>query len=470
MSTTSVTELVSIPPSHDRTTTTTARLPSPSPVTSRRESRSTAGSEDGPQANIATTIPEGGYGWFVVASCSILTFWFNGTLGSWGVLQAALLRSDLATTPTSTVSFVGSLGLANIVAFGLFGVRLMRILGARLTSILGVALLATGAFTSSFTTSNVGGLFGCSGVLFGFGASLCYSVSNVLPTHYFSARLGLASGLVKFGGGVGAAVLSIAIEALIRHVGIPWTFRIIGLLALATGLPAAWFIRERVPIGHAPFLDLSMFRNLAFTSVFLAGAIGVFCMFVPPFFLPLVAESLGMTPSTGAAIVAGFNACTAVGRFVSGWLSDYTGPVNMLLLSMLVNAITCFAIWPVSESLAPLLTFAMLNGLANGAFFTIYPVVVASTSVNIGYGHSSGQAVAMGMATTGWTGGYLLGVPIAGYLLQASGVGAPGQSPIHTSVAPYRPAIFYAAAMALAAAGFVMVARIRLSRGGKRKV
>ena len=433
--------------------------------------------------NVASTVPEGGYGWTVVSICALLTFWFNGISGSWGIIQAALLQSQLTSTSTSTISFVGTLGLACIVAFGLFAVRFMRLFGIRTTALLGVALVSAGEITSSFTTSNVGGLFGTSGVLFGLGACLCYSVSNTLPTQYFSAKLGLASGLVKLGGGIGAAVLSIAINAMIQRVGVPWTFRVLGLCTLATGGPAAWFIRERVPIGRIPFLDLSMFRHLSFTAVFCAGAIGTFALFVPPFFLPLVAQSIGLSSSTGAALVAGFNCCTALGRFFSGWASDSIGPVNMFLSMMTLNAVSMLAIWPVSNSLGPLVAFAMLNGLANGAFFTVYPVVVANTGASIGDARS-GPAVAMSMAITGWTGGYLMGVPIAGYLLQASGVGvgfpsiggaggnrnSQSDAEFGASIDPYRPAIFYAGGMALAAAGFVLIARLKMGHGGKKKV
>ena len=302
--------------------------------------------EDVPANNAVSSTPEGGYGWAIVTTCATFTFWFNGISGSWGVIQAALLQSQLTTTPTSTISFVGTLGLACVVAFGLFGVRLVRHVGARVAGLLGVILLASAEISSSFMTSNLGGLFGCSGVMYGLGACLLYSISNTLPTQYFSARLGLASGIVKLGGGVGAAVLAVTVNAMISNVGIPWTFRILGLSSLATGLPAAWFIRERAPIGRLPFVDLALFRNLPFTAIFCAGAIGTFALFVPPFFLPLVAQSIGLNSSTGAGLVGAFNACTAVGRFLAGWSNDFIGPVNMFLLAMTLNAVSMLAIWP----------------------------------------------------------------------------------------------------------------------------
>ncbi|KAF2179261.1 MFS transporter, MCP family, solute carrier family 16, member 10 [Zopfia rhizophila CBS 207.26] len=436
--------------------TTTSQTIELDPITSIPPTSSYDTNSEPPENAYSTTaIPDGGYGWTIVLSCGLLTFWFNGMVNCWGVLQTALLDSTLSHTPTSTLSFVGSLGLACGVAFGLFGVRLMRWLGSRTTAVLGVAIMGAGLISSGFTTSNVVGLFGTSGLLAGIGMSLIYVVSNSLPVQYFSGKLGLANGLVKAGGGVGATIMAIALEALVRRVGIEWTFRIQGLMTVSTGIPAAWLLKDRVPLRNTPFIDLSMFRSLPFTAVFLAGAIGTFALFVPPYFLPLFAQSIGLSSKTGAALVSAFSACNALGRFVAGFLCDSIGPVNMFAFTMVLNAVSMLAIWPVSESLAPLVVFSMLNGIANGAFFTILPTVVAKI-------FSPGRAVvAMGMATTGWTAGYLMGAPIAGYLLQAGGGTEGGRN---QGIEVYRPAIFYAGGVAFASSLFVLVARVKLTK------
>jgi hypothetical protein len=44
-------------------------------------------------------------------------------------------------------------------------------------------------------------------------------------------------------------------DGLIQKLGPEWTFRIIGLVTLATGLPAAWLIKERAPIKTAMFIE-----------------------------------------------------------------------------------------------------------------------------------------------------------------------------------------------------------------------
>lgn len=411
-----------------------------------------------------SAIPDGGYGWTIVLCASIVTFWNNGLLNCWGILQAGLLKSTLSHVPTSTVSFVGSVNLALSAAFGLPSNQFARRFGSRTAAMLGVTLMGIGLIGAGWCTDEVAPLFVTVGVLGGVGMSSAYATTNNLPVQYFSGKLGLANGLVKLGGGVGATVMAIALEALVQRVGISWTFRIQGMMTIGFGLAATWFMRDRVPLRKTkvPFVDFSMFRSVPFTAVFLAGATGTFALFVPPYYLPLFAESIGLSSSTGAALVAAFNACNALGRFAGGPFCDKIGPINTLVITMVLNAVSMLAIWPVSRTLVPLIIFAVINGIANGAFFTVFPTVVASI---FGPGRA---AVAMSMSITGWTFGYLLGTPIAGYLLQAATDGQKAAKEL--DVEDYRPAIFYAGGVALIASLFALLARAHLSKKIKQKV
>ena len=402
--------------------------------------------------------PDGGYGWVVVLACSIVTFMINGWSGSWGVLQTALLQKHPTQGSTTSLSFVGSLSIALCVALGLASVRLSRLIGARYSMLAGVLMMSFGILFSSFTVNKLGGLFATAGITFGLGSSLTYTMSNTLPAQWFSSKLGTANGVIKLGGGLGAMILAVAVQALIDRVGIPWTCRSIGMISLTSGVPAALLVREGTPSSNAHFVDWTLFKSKPFCCIFLAGAIGTFALFVPPYFLPLFVHSIGLPGSTGAGIVAAFNACTAIGRFGAGFACDKFGSTNMLLLAMTLNALSMFAIWPFTETMGPLILFAALNGIAKGGFFVCMPTTIGRMT-------GSGQAaVGMGMAITGWTGGYLMGSPIAGMLITTTGADTAN------SVVPYRAAIFYAGGVALASATFVLIARLRMDTKLIKKV
>lgn len=80
-------------------------------------------------------------------------------------------------------------------------------------------------------------------------------VVSIIPAQYFRRRRGLANGIVFAGGGLGGAVISLSMSAIVERLGTAWTFRLIGLVMLATGLPAAWFLKERTPIQASTFVE-----------------------------------------------------------------------------------------------------------------------------------------------------------------------------------------------------------------------
>ena len=102
------------------------------------------------------SVPDGGYGWVIVAACSLIAFWFIGTTYSWGVLQDALVQKHLGSA--SSLSFVGSLATACVAAFAIINGRLIRAVGARKMAFLGITLMSGGQILSGFAQHSIGAL------------------------------------------------------------------------------------------------------------------------------------------------------------------------------------------------------------------------------------------------------------------------------------------------------------------------
>lgn len=226
--------------------------------------------------------------------------------------------------------------------------------------------------------------------------------ASITPAQYFKTKRGVANGIVYAGGGLGGTAMSFMLNALIENVGIPWAFRIFGFMILSTGLPAAWLMKERVPIRKAQFVEWTLFKDVKFMLVFAVGVIGTFPLFVPPFFLPLYSNSLGLPSAAGAGLLAAFNFCSAIGRLGSGFACDKLGSLTTLFITLLLSAVSLMVMWPLSSSLGPLIAFVIINGMANGGFFSTMPTVVGNV-----FG-SARVGVAMGMIVSGWIGGYLM--------------------------------------------------------------
>ncbi|RTE82620.1 hypothetical protein BHE90_002896 [Fusarium euwallaceae] len=402
-----------------------------------------------------STVPDGGYGWVIILACAVIGWWTIGLSYVWGVYQRALLEKGVG-SPLA-LSFCGSLSPALMASIGMLVSRMMRSLGTRKLCFVGIALMAIAEIGASFVTDHLVGLFFLPGVPLGLGMSGCFMSFSVAPAQYFRRKRGLANGIVMAGGGFGGAIMSVATNNMIERYGVEWAFRITGFLIAGTGLPAAWLIKERTPIQATGLIDWTLFKQVNFALLFLAGGIGIFPLLVPPFFIPLYTQSMGLSTSTGAALLAGFSCSSAVGRILSGQLCDILGPLNTLGAFFLGNSLTMIALWPASTTLAPLAVFAVLNGLMNGGFFSCMPTAVGNV-----FG-STRVSTAVGMIIVGWVAGYLFGSPIAGYLLEAYGGADEG---LHA----YRPAMFYAGSVSLVATALVAILRLRISKKPLAKI
>lgn len=133
------------------------------------------------------------------------------------------------------------------------------------------------------------------------------------------------------------------------------------------------------------------------------GAVATFPLFVPPFLLPLYADSIGLSDQTGALILAAWNLASAFGRIGMGFGADTLfGPVNSLFASLTVIGLTALLVWPFASSLGLLIFFSILNGVGSGGFFSLMPVVIGSV-----FGVSQLTDV-MSMMNTSWTFGYVM--------------------------------------------------------------
>ncbi|GAA5982515.1 hypothetical protein JCM10908_006679 [Rhodotorula pacifica] len=400
--------------------------------------------------------------WTQVASAFALMFTTIGGAYSWGVLQDALVAQGLA--PSSTLAFIGStqVSLAAILAIpigrlvGAFGPRRVAIAGSLFT---GLGPVLAGSFTGNF-----GALLAFQGLMFGVGSALCFFSVATLPAQYFLRRRNLTTGLVFSGSGLGGAVLSIVTSQLLQRVSLAWTFRIIGLLMTAINLPAALALKARAakqPLrrkGKGQAIDRGLFKDVGFWLLLGGTAIAIFPLFVPPFFLPLYGTSIGLSATTSSFLLAGYNLASAAGRIGFGLGADaLLGSLNSLCLCLLVVALSTLLIWPFATSIAPLIIFAIINGLCAGGMFSLTPGTVGSI-----FG-SRRLPVIFSMIVSSWAPGYFVGAPIAGYILQA--YGGPDRG-----AGAYRPAILYSGALSLLSAACIIALRVLKSRNSRQKM
>lgn len=138
-----------------------------SPLSVHDNSISEKGSETPLAKDDDLSIPDGGYGWVVLAGCTVVAWWSIGTAQSFGVLQAALLEAEVSSS--TNLLFVGSMSAGIVSAFAILYARFMRSMGTRRTAMLGIFLMSLSGAISSVVYKNIGALFAAYGVLMGLG-------------------------------------------------------------------------------------------------------------------------------------------------------------------------------------------------------------------------------------------------------------------------------------------------------------
>ncbi|KAM4068062.1 major facilitator superfamily protein [Hirsutella rhossiliensis] len=393
---------------------------------------------------------DGWRGWVVVAASSCSVFCYMGVIYSWGILQAEIAQQT--TLSLTSLTFVGSLATSFLASISILVGKAIRRYGYGKTAFAGAFLLGLGEFLSSWVVDRLGALVVTHGILFGVGGGLTILPCTTASLKWFRKHQGLAVGVVFGGSSLGAAVMGVATHQLVRQVGIPWTFRILGFLLWAVCLPAACCIGQASSTRDSiPRIQWYRWKDPEFHLLFVGSAIACFPLFIPPYFIPVFARSISQSSSTGIIALTIWNISSTVGRIFAGFTADsFLGPINSMIIAILFCSVSALAIWPFASNMGILSLFSVISGIGCGSFFSLFPTVISSV-----FGRQNAMGV-LPMLWAGWFFGYFFGTPIASRLYALAGTEA--------DTTEYRPAAYYAGAMSLIGLFFMIALRLRRTK------
>jgi OFA family oxalate/formate antiporter-like MFS transporter len=348
-----------------------------------------------------------------------------GTLYAWSVFVAPLEKEfHWKRADTSTVFTIA------VVVFALTFIvagRLQDKLGPFWISLTGAILVSLGFFLCAYTTS-LTYLFICFGVIGGLGNGFGYSTPIPVMSKWFPDKRGLAVGLAVGGYGGGSAIFGpLSASYLIPHFGWRTTFQVLGVIFLVMTVIGA-FLLKNPPAGYKPAgwtpapsskaaattYDFSPSETLAtptFYFMWIAYAFGCAAGLMVISQLVPFAKSVGI-PSTTLASVGLIVGATgnAMGRILSGWMSDHLGRINVLRLMIGISMVAMPILYAVGGNVAAL--FVML--------FIVYWCYGTQLSVNgaaaADFWGTKNAGINYGMLFTAWGVAGLLGGRIGGKL------------------------------------------------------
>jgi MFS family permease len=237
---------------------------------------------------------------------------------------------------------------------------------------------------------------------------------------WFVQRRALALAVAVAGIGVGTLLGAPLAAALIEAIGWRRTHVVFGLTGAALLVTCAAVVR-RPPRpadgGSAPPIR-ALARTAPFRSMYVATLLAAFALFVPVVHLPAYAASRGASAVAGATLVGLIGVASVVGRIALGAIADRLGRVRTFQASFAVLA-AGFTLWLghilVGGPFAVLVAFAVVLGVGYGGWIALQPAVIADAFGVRGLGW------VVGLVYTAAGIGALLGVPLAGVLVDATG-------------------------------------------------
>ncbi|XP_049773453.1 uncharacterized protein LOC126161558 [Schistocerca cancellata] len=148
-------------------------------------------------------IPDGGWGWVVVASSLVISMIADGISFSFGLLYIEFLKHFGESK--SKTAWIGSLFMAVPLLSGPIGSALVDRYGCRWMTITGGLVSGLG-FTLSAFCNTIEMMYLTFGVIAGLGLGLCYVTAVVSIAYWFDKKRTLATGLGACGTGAGTFV------------------------------------------------------------------------------------------------------------------------------------------------------------------------------------------------------------------------------------------------------------------------
>ncbi|KAI6131938.1 MFS general substrate transporter [Pisolithus thermaeus] len=368
-------------------------------------------------AKDAGEAPDGGLkAWSVVLASMLTTFCTFGYVNSsWGVFQDYYERVLLSDKSPSTIAWIGSVQYTFIYLPGLPTGRLFDLGYFKIPYF----VASCGLIACTFLTAECKQYWQfllVQGLFTGLFSGIIYAQAISVVSHWFSKKKGIVLGIVSIGTSLGGTLFPIAGQKLIPHVGFQWTVRAFGFMVLFTLGIANLAIDRRLPPVNVKggLLNLSAFRNPAYTIYCISGVTCLLGLYTMLTYLPVSASAVGMSDSFSFYFLAIANAASALGRLSAGFLADRIGPLNVMIPFTGVAGILTFA-WPYASSQGALIGVSVIYGFASGTYISL----LVAPPMAMGDVGDVGRRVGMFLTIAAL--GALLGTPISGVINARTG-------------------------------------------------
>ncbi|XP_028330971.1 monocarboxylate transporter 13 [Gouania willdenowi] len=378
-------------------------------------------------------LPDGGWGWVLVAALFISTSLVFGLMRSLGIFFVEFVQ--YFEESAQAISWISSTGLAAQQFFSPLGAALCNAYNARLVVMVGGFLAGFGLILASQATSLVH-LYLTMGLISGLGWGLVFTPMVATVMANFTRRRTLALGVAFSSIGLSSFAFNPLFQLLVETYAWRGALLILGGLSLNI-IPCGALIRPQqqrpkpkvVSVKTTScaallqrvfsYLELSLLLERPYLTYTLGVTLFNVGYFVPYFHLVAHSRQVGFSEYEAAFVMSAAGATDILGRVTSGWFSDL-GYFRLIHLMSLWTALAGVFIMllPVSSlsgSYAALMVISLLYGFCSGALTSLVFAVVPKI---VGVQRMMG---ALGLLQLIESGAGLLGGPLSGLLRDVTG-------------------------------------------------
>lgn len=365
--------------------------------------------------------------WHALAGGCLL----NVALGcyyAWSVFIPPL-EAEFGWTRTET-AFVSTINMVFLaVMYNVAGTMISR-LGARTIAIIGGLCFSGGFFLASFATS-LTALYLTAGVLVGLGLGFGYLPPLAVGFKWYPEARGLVSGLAVGIFAAGSGIVGPIATALVTNFGWRDTFQIVAAAYLVLTMVGAYWLKDppadfvppvaqgkssSAPRVSAVNLTTSqMLKVPTFYPLWVAYMLGCIAGTMAVSQVVPFARSVGYSPAVAAFAVTIGAAGSALGRFLSGWLSDHIGRLLTVRTVLILSTLAAPALFMFSNSTVIFFVLLFIVYYAYGTQLSVYTAIAGDF---YGPKHS---AVNYGILLLAWGAAGIFGPLIGGRVFSATG-------------------------------------------------